>query len=171
MIPNKISAEVPQEQETQVIQLVKEARTSLDFLVDLPSVERVRMAKLSRGRVDFLDQGLIHARANPHYFPGYVDLNEFAKDMELKNCLKRIHAEVNSFAERLKDTILLVESEAYTAARIFYKSVKAAAKEGGEDAERIAKDLAYHYKKQGPSKKETENPANSNDNNNPQQPA
>jgi hypothetical protein len=33
------------------------------------------------------------------------------------------------------------------AARVFYKSVKAAAKEGAEDAERIAKELAYHYKR------------------------
>jgi hypothetical protein len=171
MTLNKISAEVPQEQETQVLQLVKDAKTNLDFLVDLSSEERRRLAKLSRKYVDFVDRGLLHARANPQYFPGYVSLDEFAKDMELKDCLQRIYAEVNSFAERLNDTILLVESEAYTAARVFYKSVKAAAKEGGEDAERIAKDLAYHYKKQGSPKKETENPANSNDNNNPQQPA
>jgi len=171
MLLNKISAEIPQEQETQVIQSIKDAKAGLDFLVDLSSVQRVRLAKLSRKYVDFVDQALLHAQANPRYFPGYVSLDEFAKDMELKNVLKRIHAEVNSFSERVKDTILLVESEAYTAARVFYKSVKAAAKEGGEDAERIAKDLAYHYKKQAPPKKETENPPNDNENNNPQQPA
>ena len=46
-----------------------------------------------------------------------------------------------------------MESEAYTSARVFYKSVKAAAKEGTEDAERIAKDLAYHYKKRSSNNK------------------
>jgi hypothetical protein len=50
---------------------------------------------------------------------------------------------------------------------LFYKSAKAAAKEGKEDAERIAKDLSYHYKKQRSSKTETEN----TDNTTPVQPA
>jgi hypothetical protein len=39
---------------------------------------------------------------------------------------------------------------------LFYKSVKAAAKEGAEDAERVAKDLSYHYKKQRSTKTDTE---------------
>jgi hypothetical protein len=65
----------------------------------------------------------------------------------LRSCLHRIYAEVNAFTERLKDTIMLVESEAYATARVLYKSVKTAAKEGAEDAEIIARDLAYHYKR------------------------
>jgi len=43
---------------------------------------------------------------------------------------------------------------------LFYKSAKAAAKEGAEDAERIAKDLSYHYKKQRSAKTETEDTDN-----------
>jgi hypothetical protein len=39
---------------------------------------------------------------------------------------------------------------------LFYKSAKAAAKEGAEGAERIAKDLSYHYKKQRSTKTDTE---------------
>lgn len=79
--------------------------------------------------------------------PAYLSLEEFAGDMELKSGLHRIYAEVNALHERLKDTIMQVESEAYAMARVFYKSVKAAAREGAEDAEIIVKDLAYHYKK------------------------
>jgi hypothetical protein len=110
---------------------------------------------LSRKYVDFMDKGLLHAKAHPHYMPPFLSVDEFSKDVELKNCLHRILAEVDSFSERLSDTLLQVESESYNSARVFYKSVKAAAKEGAEDAERIAKELAYHYKKRS-SKEEGE---------------
>lgn len=155
MSVNKISAAVPQDAENSVIQKVKEVRELLPFLIDLPKDERLRMSRLSRRYVDFVDRGLLHAKAHPHYMPPFLSIDEFSKDVELKNCLHRILAEVDSLSERLRDTVLQVESEAYTSARVFYKSVKAAAKEGAEDAERIAKDLAYHYKKRS-SKQEGE---------------
>ena len=149
---NQISAVVPHEKEQQVLQHIKDARANLDFLVNLNSDQRVRMAKLSRRRVDFVDSSLVHMKANPEYLPAYIDIEEFVKDVELKDCLHRILAELNAFAERMSDTVMQVESEAYRAARLYYKSVKAAAREGTEDAERIARALAYHHKGQGPPK-------------------
>lgn len=153
---NKISAVVSQEQESQIINHIKDARNILGFLVNLTSKQRIRMSKLSRARVDFVDQSLVHVRSNPDYLPAYIELEEFVKDVELKDCLHRILAEVNSFSERLSDTLMTVESEAYRTARLFYKSVKAAAREGAEDAERISRDLAYHYRDLGPSKGESD---------------
>jgi len=157
MILNKISAVITQEQESQVIKLFKEARTILGFLVSLTSIVRIRLAKLSRGRVDFVDTSLVEAKTNPEYVPGYFTLEEFVEDVRLKDSLHLIRAELESLAERIDDTILLVETEAYRKSRLFYKSVKAAGKAGEEDAERIAKELAYHYKGQGPSKDSNNN--------------
>ncbi len=114
------------------------------------------MSKLSRRFVDFVDRSLLHARANPQYVPPFVNVEEFSKDVELRDSLHRMYAEANGFIERLRDTILLTESEAYQTARVFYKSVKSAAKEGAEGAEQIAKDLAYHYKKKRSEKSETD---------------
>jgi hypothetical protein len=152
MVLNKISAVLPPEQEAQVIKFIKDAKGNLDFLVNLSSQQRIRMAKLSRGRVGFIDTSSVHMRANPEYLPAYIDFEEFTKDVDLKDCLHRVLAEVNSFSERLNDTIMQVESEAYRASRLYYKSVKAAASEGTEDAERIVRDLSYHHKNLGPSK-------------------
>jgi hypothetical protein len=45
MTLNKISAEIPQEQETQVIQYVKDIKSLLPFLVGLNSKDRRRLAK------------------------------------------------------------------------------------------------------------------------------
>jgi hypothetical protein len=148
---NKISAEIPQETVTTVIQSIKDAKDSLPFLVDLTDEERTRLAKMSRKNLDFVDKSLLHASNYPQYVPPYLDLVEFKKNMELRKPLYRIQAELASFREKLRDTLLLAESDAHTVARVFYKIVKAAAKEGEEAAEEIAKDLAFHYKKSKPT--------------------
>jgi hypothetical protein len=164
MILNKISAEVPQEQETQALQYVKDIKSLLPFLIGLNMEERIRMAKLSRGRVDMVDRSLIHAVTTPEYLPSYASVAEFKKDVDLRKCLHRIAVEVNSLADNINDTLLQVESEAYRTARLFYKSVKAAASEGAEDAERIAKDLSYHFKRKPTGENNNDN-TNSTDNN------
>ena len=148
----KINEVITQEQESKVIDLFKEARSQLGFLVNLNSIDRIRMAKLSRGRVDFVDTAVVEARANPVYLPAYLTLEEFIADVELKDSLHRIRAEAQSLTERIDDTLLLTETEAYRKSRLFYNSLKAAGRAGEEDAERVAKDLAYHFKGQGPSK-------------------
>ncbi|MCP5051044.1 MAG: hypothetical protein GY940_28025 [bacterium] len=152
MVVNKINATITPEQEEQILQHVRDVRGILAFLIYLTSQERIRMAKLSRGRVDFVDTSLVNAKSKPEFLPAYTPLEEFINDVELKNSLYRIRAEFNSFTESLDDTILQVESETYRTSRLFYKSVKAAAKEGAEDAERIVKELAYHHKKKSPAK-------------------
>jgi hypothetical protein len=162
---NNISAEIPQETETSVIQSIKDAKNLLPFLVDLTIEERLRLAKMSRKSVDFVDRGLLHATNYPQYVPPYLELDEFRKDVELRKPMYRIMAEVASFQEKLRDTLLLVESDAHTTARVFYKSIKAAAKEGQEAAENIAKDMAFHYKKSSPADntaKKDETPASEN---------
>ena len=160
MILNKISAEVPQEQETQALQYVKDIKSLLPFLIGLNMDERIRMAKLSRGRVVMVDRSLIHAVTTPGYLPAYTSAAEFKKDVDLRNCLHRIAVDVNSLADNINDTLLQVESEAYRTARLFYKSVKAVASEGAEDAERIAKDLSYHFKRKPTGENNTNNTNN-----------
>ena len=160
MLLNKINAEIPQEQETQVIQYVKDIKSLLPFLVGLNSKDRIRLAKLSRGRVDMVDRSFIHATQIPRYLPSFVTPEEFKKEVDLRECLQRIGAEIDSLKEKIDDTILLVGSEAYRSARLFYKTVKAAAREGAEDAERIAKDISYHFKKKTTSENNTDNPDN-----------
>ena len=156
MLVKNISAKITPEIEEQAQQHLKDLKALFPFLTDLPPTERRRMAKLSRRYVDFVDRSLFHARANPQYVPPYLDSQEFTSDVELKNSLHRIYAEVNALASKLRDTILVVESEAYASARIFYKSVQTAAKEGTEGAQQVAQDLAYNYKKKRSAKTDTE---------------
>lgn len=150
------TSEVGAETETEVLQHLEAVRNLLPFLVSLSAKERQRLVKLSRKRVDFVDRGLVHARSNTQYVPPYVNLEGFAKAMELSDCMHRMYVEVRSLHESFRDTVMLLASEIYAAARIFYNTVKTAAKEGGPDAEIIARDLAYHYKKSPSDKEEGE---------------
>jgi len=101
----KISAEIPQEQETQVIQYVKDIKSLLPFLVGLNSKDRIRLAKLSRGRVDMVDRSFIHATQIPRYLPSFVTQEGFKKEVDLRDCLQRIGAEIDSLKEKIDDTI------------------------------------------------------------------
>jgi len=67
---NKISAEVPQETEAQVVKHIKDALTQLPFLIQLSKLERIRMAKFSRKNLAFVERGLMYAQANPSFVPG-----------------------------------------------------------------------------------------------------
>ncbi len=155
MVLKNISAKITPEIEDQAFQHLKELKALFPFLTDLPPIERMRMTKLSRRYVDFVDRSLFHAKANPQYVPPYLNNEEFSSDVELKNSLHRIYADVNALAGKLKDTILIVESEAYASARIFYKSVQTAANQGAEGAQAVFDDLAYNYKKKRSPKSDT----------------
>jgi hypothetical protein len=153
---NKIDAEVTQETETQVIQGVRDVQSLLDFLIALPDDEKKRLAKSSGRYLEFIDRFRIHAGKFPNYLQ-HITLEDFDKDKDARDSLRRISAELDSFNQYIKDTILVISSEMYQAARVYYKSVKAAAAEGDEDAERIAKDLYYSYMKK---RSKDENDAN-----------
>jgi len=74
MILNKISAEVSQELQEQLMQELIELRKKCPYLIDLDQEARKRLAKLSRRRQDFIDKTLVHAKQNPHLLPGYTSL-------------------------------------------------------------------------------------------------
>ena len=157
MSSNEISAEVTPEVETQIIQSLREMYDQhMPFLKVLGKAERSRLSKYSRKHAEFVERSFEHARGNPSFLPSFLPLDEFQKDIDLKNSLRRIQAELKLLDERLKDTIILVSSEAYQNARLFYNTVKAAAKAKEGDAAMIAKDLAYHFK--GKKSDNNENP-------------
>lgn len=147
MTLNRVSAVIPQDVEDQLVQVLEEKRKSLTFLIELKDEERRAMPKASRRRWDFTETALSQAKTYPNYLPAYIPFLEFEKDVNLRKSLRRIYEALNAFIKRVKDTIMVVDSEAYQAARVFYKTTQTAAKEGSEDAERIVKDMAYHFRR------------------------
>ena len=148
MSKKTVSAELTSENETTVLQNLDGATGLLPFLVELTSDDRKRMYFMSRKRLDFMERGLRYAQENPQLVPSYLDLTEFERDVALRAQLYRVFDRVNTLHKGLKDTLSVLESEAYEIARAFYAAVKVAAKRGEQGAENISKDLLYHYKQQ-----------------------
>lgn len=144
----KLSDEISQEVETQVIQSIKGIHEQqMPFLLDLAVKERMRLSKLGPRFADFVDTSFRHANTCPQFLPNFVMLDEFTKDMNLRDSLLRIREEVRILDKKLRDTIMVAKSETYQSARLFYNTVKAAAREKEEGAELIVKDLAAHHKR------------------------
>ena len=154
---NQVSAVITQENEDLVIQNLTACTETLDFLISLTTDEKSRMAKMSRKALDFVERGLMYAADNPEYIPSYTSLEEYQKDVSLAKRLDRIYAAAISFCEKVKDTKMTVDAESYAIARLYYGSVKTAAKQGVPGTPQIYKDLMYHYKKSKNGKDETDN--------------
>jgi len=147
MSTNELSVEITQEKDTAVQQLLDNLQAELDFLRDLSIKDRMRLVKMGRANVDFVGRGYRHADGNPEFLPSYMTLEEFKKDVDAAEWLRRLEKRLFMLLDKVKDTALLAESEAFKSARLYYNSVKAAARAGKTEAEPIARDLAIHYKR------------------------
>jgi len=147
MSTNLVSVEITQEKQDAVTLLLDNLFAELDFLRDLSAKGRQRLVKMGRNNVDFVGRGYRHAEGSPQYIPGYVTLADFKNDIDLAAWLRVLEKRMDMLADKVKDTAMLAESEAFKVARVYYNAVKAAAKAGSEEAEPIAKDLGIHYKR------------------------
>jgi len=142
----KINAVLPQDTEQQVIDSVRTMKESLPFLISLTQTERIRLAKLSRRRQDFIDKALIQAEQNPGLVPPHCNVEEFRTTMETITGLLRLDAALAPFISQLRDTTMYVRAQAYEYARAFYNAVKASAKHSVPGAQDVVDDLSYHFK-------------------------
>jgi hypothetical protein len=142
------------EKDTIVQQLLDNLLTELDFLVLLAIEDRRDLSKMGRRDLDFVYRTLKHASGTPVYLPPYVLLEEFKKDVDYSTWLRKVEKKIDLILTKVRDTALVSESEAYKSARLYYNSVKAAAKAGDEEAEKITKELAIHYRKKSVSPEE-----------------
>jgi hypothetical protein len=155
MSANELSVEITQEKDTAVNQVLDNLAAELDFLVDLTVEDRKGLAKMGRKNLDIVERSFQHAEGNSRYLPAYMPFEEFKKDVLLYEWLRKVEKKLDLVSNKLKDTAMLAEAESYQTARLYYKSVKAAADAGDEAAEQISRDLAVHFKTRGSRKDNT----------------
>jgi len=68
--------------------------------------------------------------------------------------MRKVEKKMGLISDKVNDTALLAEAEAFQTARLYYNSVKASARAGDEIAEDIARDMGVHYKRKRSSKEE-----------------
>jgi len=155
MSTNEISVEITQEKDNTVNHFVDKLTTELNFLIDLDIAGRRAIAKMGRRNLDLVERTFQYAEDNPEFTPPYISLAEFKKDVDLSKWLRKLEKKVGLIFDKIKDTAMLAESDAYQAARLVYGLVKDAAGAGNEKAEFISRDLGVHFKRLGPKNPET----------------
>jgi len=87
--------------------------------------------------------------------PTYLDLPEAKSDLLLTQDLNNILNQISTLQRAIEDTMMVAGSEAYTAALVFYNSVKGASRVNVPGSEAIHKDLQERFAVK-PRKTETE---------------
>ena len=128
---------------------------NLPKLYTLTADDRQALPKMGDKTVAFVNKSLEYARQNPSVVPSYLNMDEFAKDVEAVNKLFQVSAPLQKLAEGLDDTALMAGSEAYAAALAFYTSLKAAITAGETGLKNVYDDLSARFPGRGAKKQET----------------
>jgi hypothetical protein len=147
MTTNVLSVQISAEQSAEVDRLLDELNSKLGPTVELSVKSRKRLVKMGRKNVDFVERGYRHASVNSEYLTGKIPFEEFKKDMDLAEWMRTVEKRLGLIANKIKDTAITAEAEAYQSARLYYNAAKAAAAAGDEVAEKIARDMSIHYRK------------------------
>lgn len=150
---NIISIQIPESDVKQVTEYLSKIQEILKpYLIALSAEERQRMLKMGDKTVSFVEKTLDYVKNNPEFVPAYMNVLEFEKDtIAVKNLITMLNPVVQ-LEQGLNDTEMLAGSEAYTAALIYYNSVKQAAKNNIPNAAAIYDDLSKRFDGQGKKK-------------------
>ncbi|NEQ28095.1 MAG: hypothetical protein F6K28_55730 [Microcoleus sp. SIO2G3] len=133
-MPNRISAQLSPADYAEIMAALDTVREKLPFLVGLSVSDRRTLAKLGDKSRAFVQRSAEFAQQNPDYLPRLFDLDEMRRDVELFEVLSSILMSLTQLQELVKDTSMLVGSEAYAAARVVYRSAKANGEGAGFDS-------------------------------------
>jgi hypothetical protein len=149
-LSNRISFNPPPEALDRIHSAIAVLQADLvPDLVDLAPDDARVLPKMSAKTVDFVTRALDHMRANPALKPGYVDLDEFARDLDAVAQLRSLLAPLRQVVDLLEDSLTLSASEAYSAALVCYQNVKSAARMNTPGAKVIAEDLGRQFMGRG----------------------
>lgn len=116
-----------------------------DFTVILTPDERSVLPIMGDKTVAFVEKSLEMAKSNPQLLPAYMNVPELESDLNLAKAISPIINNLESLLASLKDTALLAGSEAYSAALVFYNTVKAAQKNNVVGAEVLYNELKQRF--------------------------
>jgi len=159
-IPNRMSLDIPADA-MQAIQAAQQVMAEqLDpHLVKLTPEQRQALLKMGPRTSDFVARAMSYVRAMPEYLPGFVDIDEFQKDLDAVVTLGELQHQVGATSDMIDDSLMLAGSEAYAAALSIYDALKSAARRGSPQAQAAVADLAERLGPRGPRKAASSTPA------------
>ena len=143
---NLVSVNISSEEMTRIKSSVDELmKTLLPKLKTLKGDEKNELPKMGDKTYSFVQKACEHCAQNPDLVPQFLDLEEFKKDVSAFDELRGINARITQISDALNDTQMLTGSDAYSAALMFYNTVKTARKSNVAKAGTIYDDLSKRY--------------------------
>ena len=124
MSQNLISAVLPQEDATEVLQNLTNIKGKLNFLLSLQTSDIVSIFKMGNAYLPFVDLAFQAAQDHPEILPPVFDKEEFRKDYELLSAMRPIVSQINELAEGIQKTFTAVGSDSLIEALDVYDCVK-----------------------------------------------
>jgi hypothetical protein len=141
---------IPVDVVTQVHTKLNEIKTLLKpYAVTLTPAERRNILKMGDKSLAFVEKAYEFAVENPEFVPPFLNMQEFKVDFDDAHGLWTVLNDALQVHEMIDDTTMVAGSEAYTAALVFYSSIKVAADKDITGAKAIYEEL----KKRFPGKK------------------
>jgi hypothetical protein len=147
---NRISLDLPAGTLADIMAAIKVLQTDLvPYLVELGPDDRRALSRTGPKSIDFVNRVLEQMQANPELKPGFVDLDEFARDLAAMGVLRSLLMPLQQIVDLLGDSLALSSDEAYSAALVCYHATKGAARLNTPGAKVIADDLARQFAGRG----------------------
>ncbi|RTQ48494.1 hypothetical protein EJV47_16110 [Hymenobacter gummosus] len=128
---NRISAALTAPDKQQVIQHLKDAAATLDFLVTLSSEDSRSLRNIGVDGVPYALAGLDAVRADLSFTRRSFVLAEYERDVQLMEDLREIRAVLAPLYQKLEDTFRLVGADVMVTADDIYEDL---GKDKGETA-------------------------------------
>lgn len=142
MAVNRLSLDITDAQKAQVTtDTNKLAGSTGGFNVVVDKEELKSLPKISDGRIPFVEKAVQYAVSNAEFLPPFADVPEFQKDFKTFMDLRELARPLKQIIDNLENSMMVSGSEAYEAARNYYKSVQFQAKMGVPGAQTIFDDL------------------------------
>ncbi len=114
---------------TALKQQISEIQAKVEgFAIELHLDNKRELKTLGDRSLPFTEQALLYATQQKSLVPEYINMEEFSKDINLFKQSKELIKMLAVILERLNDTSIAAGSDAFSTARKFYDSVKAAVK-------------------------------------------
>ncbi len=159
MTAGRISVEVTEQTLTEITEALNSIESKLPGLSGLSEAERSSQMRLGDKNLAHVQKALAYADQNPALIPGFLEVSEWHKDVNLVVQLSEVQRQLLQLSRKIEDTAIIAGDEAYAAASAFYKSVIAAEQNGVAGAKAVKDDLATRFATRRNTNAEPESPA------------
>lgn len=147
---NKIEATLTEADRDQILDLIRQIRALMPFLIDLTPEERKTLFKMGESGRPFVEASLNLVEQDDSYMPRSFDKTEMRQDNELYESILPLYMALATLLDAVDDTLMLTGSDLIMAGLDVYRNAKDNGK--GENLDPLVPLLGRRFKRNPPKK-------------------